>query len=154
MACFSWSSAPFQLRCRDRFIGWPIPVRKQNLHLIAYNHRFLVLPWVRIPHLASHLLGRMSRVLSAGWQTLYNHPVYYAETFVDTERFSGTCYKAANWICLGETTGRGKNEKKHIPNRSIKTVWAYPLAKNFRLHLCGSLKNDQPHTNSRLSAKP
>ncbi len=135
IACLSWSSAPRHIGCRDRFIGWSGPQRKTNLHLMAYNSRFLLLPWVCVPHLASHILGRISRILARDWQTVYNHPVYYLETFVDKERFAGTCYKAANWIYLGDTTGRGKNDQTHKANRSIKAVWGYPLNKNFRSRL-------------------
>lgn len=135
IACLSFSSAPRHIGCRDRFIGWSAPLRKTNLHLMAYNSRFLLLPWVRVPHLASHILGRISRMLAKDWQTLYNHRVYYLETFVDKDRFAGTCYKAANWIYLGDTTGRGKDDKTHRPNRSIKAVWGYPLDKKFKAHL-------------------
>lgn len=95
IACFSWSSAPRHIGCRDRFIGWSQRIRKKNIHLIAYNNRFLILPWVRIPCLASHLLSAMTRTLSRDWQKLYDHPIHFVETFVDTERFKGTCYKAA-----------------------------------------------------------
>jgi len=116
----------------DGFIGWSADIRKKNLHLIAYNSRFLILPWVRIPYLASHLLGRMAKVLPVDWERIYNHPLYFLETFVDTERFEGTCYKAANWIYLGNTTGRGKNDQTNKPNRSIKAVWGYPLSRDFR----------------------
>jgi hypothetical protein len=149
VVCLSWSSAPRHIGCRDKFIGWPARTRKQNLHLIAYNQRFLVLPWVRIRHLASHVLGRMTKMLADQWNVIYRHPVYFVETFVDTERFEGTCYKAANWIYLGNTTGRGKDDQTKKPNRSIKAVWGYPLSKNFRKHLCGSLKNDQPRDTNR-----
>ena len=136
IACFAFSSAPRHIGSRDRFIGWSPAIRKKNIHLIAYNSRFLILPWVRIQHLASHILGRMAKVVSADWQRVYNHPVYFLETFVDTEKFKGTSYRAANWIYLGETTGRGKNDQTHKPNRSIKAVWGYPLTKNFRELLC------------------
>lgn len=135
IACLSFSSAPRHIGCRDRFIGWSAPLRKTNLHLMAYNSRFLLLPWVQVPHLASHVLGRISRMLTKDWQTLYNHRVYYLETFVDKDRFAGTCYKAANWIYLGDTTGRGKDDKTHRANRSIKAVWGYPLDKRFKTHL-------------------
>jgi hypothetical protein len=135
IACLSWSSAARHIGCRDRFIGWPEPLRRANLHLMAYNSRFLLLPWVRVPHLASHILGRMSRILAKDWQTVYNHPIYYLESFVDKDRFAGTCYKAANWIYLGDTTGRGKDDKTHRPNRSIKAVWGYALDKKFKLYL-------------------
>jgi len=97
----------------------------------------LILPWVSVKHLASHILGRMARTVSTDWQSVYNHPIYYLETFVDKERFAGTCYKAANWIYLGDTTGRGKNDQTHRPNRTIKAVWGYGLSKNFRQQLCG-----------------
>ena len=136
IACMIYSSAPRHIGCRDRFIGWSAKIRRQNLHLMAYQTRFLILPWVRVPHLASHLLGRMAKRLSADWQQLYEHPVYYQETFVDVERFKGTCYKAANWIYLGQTTGRGKNDQTHKPNRSIKAVWGDPLCRDFRAWLC------------------
>jgi len=132
IACFAWSSSPRHIGCRDRFIGWPADIRKKNLHLIAYNSRFLILDWVHIPFLASHLLGRMAKVLPLDWQRVYNHSLYFLETFVDTERFKGTCYQSANWIYLGTTTGRGKNDHTNRPNRSIKAVWGYPLSRHFR----------------------
>jgi Domain of unknown function (DUF4338) len=136
IACVLYSSAPRHIGCRDRFIGWPVQTRRQNLHLMAYQTRFLILPWVRVPHLASHLLGRMAKQLSTDWQGLYEHPVYFQETFVDLERFKGTCYQAANWLYLGKTTGRGKNDHTYKPNRSIKAVWGYPLCPDFRTRLC------------------
>ena len=132
IACFAWSSAPRHIGCRDRFIGWTQKDRRRHLRYMAYNSRFLILPWVRVPHLASHLLGRMVRVLPRDWESVYHHPVFFLETFVDTERFTGTCYKAANWLYLGNTTGRGKNDQTHKKTRSIKAVWGYPLVKNFR----------------------
>ena len=133
IACFAWSSSPRHIGCRDRFIGWSPDTRRKNIHLIAYNSRFLILPWVRSDFLASHLLGRIAKVLPADWERVYHHPLYFFETFIDPERgFKGTCYKAANWVYLGETTGRGKNDQTHKPNRSIKAVLGYPLSKNFR----------------------
>ena len=137
VACFAWSSAPRHIGSRDRFIGWDKQARQRNLCLMAYNSRFLVVPWVQVQHLASHLLGRMAGRISSDWQQLYNHPVYYLETFVDTERFLGTCYKAANWRYLGLTTGRGKNDQTNKQNRSLKAVWGYPLHRRFRELLCG-----------------
>jgi hypothetical protein len=136
VACLVFSSAPRHIGCRDRFIGWSPKVRRQNIHLLAYQSRFLILPWVRVPHLASHLLGRLSRVLAADWQTLYHHPVYFLETFVDPERFRGASYRAANWIYLGQTTGRGKADQTGRPNRSLKAVFGYPLCRDFRHRLC------------------
>jgi hypothetical protein len=120
---------------RDRFIGWTPDLRRRHLHLIAYNTRFLILPWVKVPHLASHLLGRIARLISGDWEKLYRHPVYYLETFVDRERFKGTCYRAANWVFLGLTTGRGIKEKTHKVTRSRKDVLGYPLSKDFRAKL-------------------
>lgn len=135
MACFAFSSAPRHIGARDRYIGWTPEQRKANIHLMAYNTRFLILPWVKVPHLASHLLGRMVRTLSAQWQAIYDHPVHFVETFVDRTRFAGTCYKAANWIYLGKTTGRGKADNSHKPNRTIKDVLGYALVRNFRKKL-------------------
>jgi hypothetical protein len=135
IACAAWSSAPRHLGSRDRFIGWGPKARLANVRLLAYNTRFLILPWVTVPHLASHLLGRMARVLSADWLGRYGHPIYFLETFVDPQRFRGTCYRAANWIHLGATTGRGKDAPTYEPNRSIKEVLGYALVKDFRQRL-------------------
>ncbi len=132
IACLAWSSAPRHLASRDRFIGWSGEARRRNLHLLAYNTRFLILPWVAVPHLASHLLGRMAQRLCEDWERVYGHPIYFLETFVDPERFRGTCYRAANWVVLGRTTGRGKDDQTHRPNRSIKEVLALPLTRRFR----------------------
>lgn len=136
IACLAWSSAPRHIGCRDKFIGWSADIRKKNLHLIVYNSRYLILPWIQVPYLASHLLGRITKVLPVDWERIYNHPICFLETFIDTERFKGTCYKAANWIYLGKTTGRGKNDQTNKPNRSIKAVYGYPLSKDFRKVLC------------------
>jgi len=132
IACLAWSSAPRHLAPRDRFIGWSLSARRRNLRLIAYSPRFLVLPWVSVKHLASHLLGAMMRRLSADWERRYGHPIYFAETFVDPERYAGTCYRAANWIPLGVTTGRGKDDQTHRANRSRKEVLGYILHPRFR----------------------
>ena len=135
VACVAWSSAPRHLGSRDRFIGWDKPARLANIALLAYNTRFLILPWVRVAHLASHILGRMTRMLSADWQRIYAHPIYFVETFIDPQRFRGTCYRAANWTVMGQTTGRGKDAPTHQANRSIKQVLGYPLVKDFRQRL-------------------
>jgi hypothetical protein len=132
IACIAWSSAPRHLGSRDRYIGWNAEARRRNIRFIAYNTRFLILPWVRVEHLASHILSRMAARISADWQQMYEHPVYFLETFVDSERFRGTCYRAANWVVLGKTTGRGKASNSYVPNRSIKEVLGYPLTKRFR----------------------
>ena len=137
VACLGWSSAPWHIGPRDKFIGWSPTVRRKNLHLVAYNTRFLILPWVKVKHLASHILGLAVQTISSDWQRVYGHPLYYLESFVDTERFAGTCYKAANWKCLGQTTGRGKKDKKHLVSLSLKDVLGYPLCRDFRAKLCG-----------------
>jgi hypothetical protein len=135
LACLAWSSAPRHLGARDRFIGWSAEARRKNIRLIAYNNRFLLLPWVEVPHLASHLLSRMAVVLAQDWERIYHHPLYFLETFVDPARFRGTCYRAANWVVLGRTTGRGKDSQSKRPNRSIKEVLGYPLVRDFRARL-------------------
>ena len=135
LACLGFTSAPRHLAPRDRFIGWSPAVRRAHVHELAYNTRFLILPWVRVPHLASHLLGQAARRIAADWVALYGHPVHYLETFVDPERFRGTCYRAANWQMLGLTTGRGKDDLTHRPNRSCKQVLGLPLHPDFRRRL-------------------
>jgi hypothetical protein len=135
IACLAWSSAPRHLGPRDRFIGWSAEARRKNIRFLAYNTRFLILPFVEVEHLASHILGSMARMLSGDWNQIYGHPVHYLETFVDPERFRGTCYRAANWKVLGRTTGRGKDDQTKKPNRSIKEVLGYPLTQDFRQRL-------------------
>lgn len=136
IACLAWSSAPRHLGCRDRFIGWSMEARRRNIRFIACNLRFLILPWVQVPHLASHVLGQMARRLPKDWERIYGHPVYFLETFVDPQRFKGSCYRAANWVVLGRTTGRGKDDQTWRPNRPIKEVLGYPLRRDFREQLC------------------
>ena len=135
IACLTWSSAPRHLGPRDRYIGWSAEARRRNIRYLAYNSRFLILPWVEVAHLASHLLGRMARVISQDWTRLYSHPIFYLETFVDPARFRGTCYRAANWQALGLTTGRGKDAPTHKPTRPKKEVLGYPLVADFRERL-------------------
>ena len=132
IACMAWSSAPRHLASRDRYIGWTAEARRRNIRFIAYNTRFLILPWVKVPHLASHILGRTVGALPGDWERMYNHPVYFAETFIDPGRFRGTCYRAANWVLMGRTTGRGKASNSYIPNRSIKEVLGLALTRRFR----------------------
>lgn len=135
LACLAWSSAPRHLGPRDRFIGWSAAQRQAHVHLLAYNTRYLLLPWVRVHHLATQVLGAVARVLSADWQRLYEHPIYLLETFIDPERFRGTAYHAANWVYLGQSTGRGKDDLTHRANRSLKQLWVYPLVADFRARL-------------------
>jgi hypothetical protein len=132
VACLAWSSAPRHLGSRDRYIGWSMEARKRNIRFIAYNTRFLILPWVQVPHLASHILSRVTATLSRDWERMYEHPIWFAETFIDPERFRGTCYRAANWVLLGRSTGRGKDDLTHCQNRSIKEVFGLPLERRFR----------------------
>ena len=132
IACMAWSSAPRHLASRDRYIGWSAEARRRNIRFIAYNTRFLILPWIRVPHLASHILGRVTSVLPGDWERMYSHPVYFAETFIDPGRFRGTCYRAANWVLMGRTTGRGKASNSYIPNRSIKEILGLALTRRFR----------------------
>ena len=134
VACLGWGSAPLKLDVRDRFVGAPKESYRHNLPLIAYNTRYLILPWVRVPHLASHLLARIARRIATDWRGLYGHPVVLLESFVDTERFAGTCYRAANWQCVGRSRGLGTKSKPGA-STSIKELWAYPLGRNFRARL-------------------
>ena len=140
IACLAWSSAPRHLGPRDRFIGWSAEARRRNIRFIAYNTRFLIVPWAAgVSNLASHILGRMPTVLSRDWERIYGHPIYFLETFIDPARSRGTCYRAANWIPLGRTTGRGKDSTSKRPNRSIKEVLGYPVWKRFR-QLLGDIR--------------
>src|SRR5918911_3311400 len=132
IACLAWSSAPRHLGSRDRYIGWSQQARKRNIRFIAYNTRFLILPWIQVPHLASHILSRVTATLPRDWGQMYGHPIWFVETFIDPERFRGTCYRAANWIVLGRTAGRGKDDQTHRQNRSIKEVFGLPLTRKFR----------------------
>ena len=131
VALLGWCSSPRHIGCRDRYIGWSKEARRRNIGYLVYNTRFLILPWIRVPHLGSHILGRMAKVVGRDWQEVYGHPVYFLETFVDPGRFRGTCYRAANWVYLGRTTGRGKDSVSKQPNRSIKEVLGYPLHERF-----------------------
>jgi hypothetical protein len=135
IALFAWSSAPRHLGPRDRYIGWSKELRRKNIRFVAYNTRFLVPSWVQVPHLASHLLARMTRMLPQEWEKVYGHPVCFAETFVDTTRHRGTCYRAANWVFMGKTTGRGKNDQTKRPNRTLKDVLGLPLSADWRERL-------------------
>lgn len=135
IACLAWGSSPWYIGVRDRFIGWSKEERENNLHLIANNLRFLILPWIDVPCLASYLLALNRRCLSREWQRLYHHPIHLVETFVDTEKYQGTCYKADNWICAGKTTGLGKLSKSRRPSLSKKDVYIHPLTRRFRKEL-------------------
>lgn len=127
----AWKTAP-----RDSYIGWDKATRSKSLHLVVNNARFLILPWVRSKNLGSRILSLASKRIGSDWQERYNYRPVLLETFVETQRFQGTCYKAANWVCVGETCGKGKLGKREgeVPTKS---VWLYPLAKDFRRCLTG-----------------
>jgi len=137
VACLAWCSAPRHLGPRDRFIGWTPEYRKKNIRFLAYNTRYLLLPWVHAKCLASHILGCMARRLPHDWDAVYGHPVYFLETFVDPARNRGTCYLAANWVPLGRTTGRGHNAPTKKPRVPVKEILGYPLVRDFRTRLSG-----------------
>lgn len=132
VACLLFGSAAWKTTPRDTFIGWSDESRQKNINLITNNTRFLILPWVRVPHLASHVLSLIRKRIVNDWMEKYNHPLWALETFVDTTRFKGTCYKAANWIYLGQTKGRSRQDRFHKIQTSIKDVYFYPLSSEFR----------------------
>ena len=134
LAAVVFGAPAWQCAVRDRWIGWSPTQRAQRLGWVLNNTRFLILPWVRVPHLASHILGTIRRRIATDWQTKYRQRLYLLETFVDRQRFAGTCYRAANWIALGQTQGRGR-QGPHEPSTSIKDVYVYPLHPQFRQHL-------------------
>jgi hypothetical protein len=136
MACLLFGSAAWKTAPRDAFIGWNQKDRESNLRYLTNNMRFLILPWVRVPHLASHILSRIARRISADWHQKYAHPVYLLETFVDRSLFRGVCYQSANWILTGQTKGRTRNDRNHNIQATVKDVYIYPLVKDFRRRLC------------------
>jgi len=135
LACLLFGSAAWKCRARDQFIGWAPERRARHLHLLTNNTRFLILPFVRVPHLASWILGRVLRRLSADWQKKYGHAIVLVETFVERERFAGTSYQASNWIRLGATTGRSRQDCRHTLQVPVKDVYLYPLDRRFREEL-------------------
>ena len=135
VGCALFGSAAWKCAARDAFIGWDAPVRETHLGLLTNNTRFLVLPWVEVPHLASHLLACLARRICADWKSKYGHPILALETFVDRGRFRGTCYQAANWLRLGATAGRTRNDREHCIITSVKDVYLYPLVRDFRREL-------------------
>jgi hypothetical protein len=139
VACLAWASAAWKVKSRDAFIGWDHDTKRQRLHLVTNNTRFLILPWIQLKHLASKVLALNLKRLSYDWRNAYNHPVCLAETFVDTARFKGTCYKAANWRYVGHTQGSAKKGNAYQFHGQSKAVYLYPLERHFRRQLC----NDQ-----------
>jgi hypothetical protein len=132
LSCVLFGSAAWKVGCRDSYIGWDRGDRPQRLHLVTNNMRFLVLPWVRVPHLASHVLGRIVRRIREDWKRIYAHEVVLLETFVDVSRFRGTCYRAANWRYVGRTKGRSRNDRYNTIRVPQKDVYLYPLRSGFR----------------------
>jgi len=136
LACLVFGAPAWKCQDRDRFIGWSAEQRQRHLGLIANNSRFLILPWVRVPHLASWALGRINRRLTGDWQAKYGHPIHLVETFVEQDRFGATAYRAANWIRVGETTGRTRQDPFYSVQSPIKAVYLYPLHPAFQTRLC------------------
>jgi len=136
LACLLFGAAAWTCAPRDRWIGWSAEQRAQGLQFIANNSRFLILPWVRVPRLASHILAEIARRLAADWQGRYGHPIYLLETFVQQDRFAGTCYQAANWIHVGQTTGRTRQDRHNRVNAPFKEIHLYPLTGDVRRQLC------------------
>ncbi len=136
LACILFSAAAWKSAPRDKFIGWRPSVRARHLHYVTNNARFLILPWVKVSHLASHILSRVRRRVSHDWMDKYAHPIYLLETFVDRSRYQGTCYRAANWQCVGQTTGRTRNDRYQRICTSQKALYVYPLVRQYRTRLC------------------
>jgi len=138
LACLSFGPAAYKVAARDAFIGWSPEQRQERLYRVVDNDRFLILPWVRMPGLASFLLSRCLRRLRRDWRELYGHDLALVETFIETARFRGTCYAAANWMCVGQTRGRGRNDRFNRLKLPIKSLWLRPLRRDFRQVLCAS----------------
>jgi hypothetical protein len=142
LGAFGVNSAAWKVAPRDTWIGWTIPQRTARLPWVVNNARFLILPWVQIRYLASSALALLARQLPGDWQTRYGYRPVLMETFVERDRFRGTSYRAANWISVGDTQGRGKTDRHHQHGKPIKTIWVYPLHKDFRAVLTAPLKTD------------
>lgn len=139
LACLLWSSPAWKMAARDQWIGWNDGERTRNLQYIVNNSRFLILPWVRVKGLASKILGAVARQLPRDWETLYGYRPLLLETLVDAERFRGVCYRAANWIQLGQTTGRGRMDRAHAAHgAAVKDLYVYPLCRHVAERLRGS----------------
>jgi hypothetical protein len=135
VACIAWASAAWKVKARDQFIGWNELKKRKNLHLVANNTRFLILPWIKVKYLASKLLSLSLKRISADWEKIYGHPIYLAETFVDVSRFKGTCYRAANWLEVGQTKGSAKRGNDYHYHGQPKAIYLYPFHPHFRRHL-------------------
>lgn len=135
VALIGFGASAWKLAARERFIGWNTEQRRRNLPLIVNNTRFLILPWVQVKGLASKILGLAARRLPADWQQRYGYQPVLLETFVESPRHAGTCYKAANWQWVGRTTGRGKKSTSHAQTLPTKDIWLYPLRRDFARRL-------------------
>jgi len=135
LACVLFGAAAWKTQPRDAFIGWTANERQTYLGRVVNNSRFLILPWIRVPELASHILGRVARRVASDWQAHYGHAVVLLETFVERERFRGSCYRAANWLYVGQTQGRTRQDRRHQLQAPVKDVFVYPLQRNFRQQL-------------------
>ena len=136
LACLLFGSAAWKAGDRDAFIGWDAQSRQRHLGRLTNNTRFLILPWVHVAHLASHLLSRVARRLSSDWMAKYAHPIELLETFVERDRFRGTCYRAAGWQHVGATTGRSRNDVDNTLRVPVKDIYLLPLSSDFRRRLC------------------
>ena len=163
VACLLFGAAAWQCADRDRYIGWDPRTRALSLHLIANNARFLILPWVRVPGLASHVLSQISRRLGSDWQGKYGHSIYLLETFVQTDRFTGCCYRAANWARVGQTKGRTRQDSPEGKQQQVprKDIYLYPLVPRFAERLRGTFQppttlilNDHDHRNNHRHQAP
>jgi hypothetical protein len=134
LACVIFGAAAWQCAARDHWIGWSKEQRAQRLSGVVNNTRFLIFEWIGVPHLASHILGSIGQRIAADWKAKYGQALFVLETFVDRERFTGGCYRAANWLCVGQTRGRGR-QGPHDPSTTIKDIYVYPLHPHFRQHL-------------------
>jgi len=132
LACLLFGSAAWSCRDRDSFIGWNNEQRTAGLTMTTNSTRFLVLPWVSVPHLASHVLSLISRRISEDWQKKYGHGLVLLETFVESGRFRGTCYRAANWILVGKTAGRGRDDRRNLKALPVKDIYLLPLVRRWR----------------------
>ena len=150
VALLGFGAAAWQTAPRDRFIGWTHEQRKENLHLVVNNARFLILPWIRSHNLASMILAKAAKTLPNHWQSAYNVRPVLLETFVEIPRFQGTCYRAANWICLGQTKGRGKLGPYGQQSVPIKDIWVYPMDRGFRTRLKSSKLSEEMSTVNAL----
>jgi hypothetical protein len=138
LACLLFGSSAWSCADRDAVIGWDQPTRRRNLNFTTNNSRFMICPWVRVDHLASHILGLVARRIQQDWMARYAHPVVCLETFVERDRFRGTCYQAANWQCVGQTQGRSRNDRFKTLSVPIKNIYLYPLRRDYRQWLCQS----------------